>query len=385
MSWVFFIFLSTYVTCILLLKKGVQSLTFFKEKADRPEIQFSVIIPFRNEERSLPQLLQSFKELSYPSSHYEIFLVDDASTDASVMIITQFIADHPNHNIQLIPNHRHTGSPKKDAIQTAIYQARNNWIVTTDADCIIPSRWLDTLNAFIQKYQPEMVVGPIVIDASKTSDPFLSHFELLDVMSLQGTTMGAFGLGKPLMNNGANLAFTQKGFKEVQGYKGNDHLASGDDHFLLEKFCKWQPDKVCYLKTSQVIITTTSQTSWKALFNQRKRWAAKTSAFKNPLTKLLALIIFLTNFMLITVTIYSIFQMIWKVDLIYYPGLLFSIWAIKMGTDALFFNSINRFFKKRIPLQWQIICGLYYPWFTTTVALASFFGNYTWKGRHFKR
>jgi len=357
----------------------------FEDKEYPPDIQFSVIVPFRNEERALPQLLQSFKAQSYPTSHYEILLVDDASIDSSTAIIAQFIQEHPDYNIRLISSDRHTASPKKDAIQTAIHQAHYNWIVTTDADCITPSYWLETLNTFIQKHHPEMVVGPVIPDTSKIRNSFLSQFELLDILSLQGVTMGAFGISKPLMNNGANLAFTKKGFDEVQGYEGNTHLASGDDHFVLEKFLDWSPKKVRYLKTRQAIITTAPETSWRALFNQRKRWAAKAGAFKNPFTKLLALVVFLTNLLLIVITIYGIVQMMLQRNLVYYFSVLLGFWIIKIGIDALFFRSINTFFKKQISFRWQILCGLFYPWFTTAVATASFFGNYTWKGRHFKR
>ena len=385
MSWVFIILFLIYVICILLLRKGIKDLPLFEEKPALPSIGFSIIVPFRNEEKQLPQLLKSFQEQQYPTSHYELLLVDDQSTDHSATIVQQFIQAHPPIKIRLISNNRQTNSPKKDALQIAIHQAHHNWIVTTDADCITPPYWLETLSTFIQKHQPAMVVGPIMLGVAPIKNHFLSQFEVLDILSLQGVTMGAFGLGKPLMNNGAHLAFTQEGFKAVQGYKGNDHLASGDDHFLLEKFLKWQPNKVQYLKAQQAIITTAPQNSWTQLFGQRKRWAAKASAFNNPLTKLLALLIFLTNLQLIGLVLYTFIQIVLSGDFPNYLHFLLPISAGKIVVDILFFNTANTFFNKRLHLLWQIVCGLFYPWFTTTVAIASFFGNYTWKERRFKR
>ena len=53
-------------------------------------------------------------------------------------------------NVQLMHADPNSGSPKKDAIQLAIQQARSPWILTTDADCILPSNWFKTYDAFIQ-------------------------------------------------------------------------------------------------------------------------------------------------------------------------------------------------------------------------------------------
>ena len=50
------------------------------------------------------------------------------------------------------------------------------------------------------------------------------------------------------MCNGANIAYTKKIFEEVNGFKGNEHIASGDDEFLMHKIFEKYPDKVLFLK-----------------------------------------------------------------------------------------------------------------------------------------
>jgi hypothetical protein len=54
-------------------------------------------------------------------------------------------------------------------------------------------------------------------------------------LSLQGATIGSFGIGKGFMCNGANLAYKKSLFQELNGFQGNDTIASGDDVFLLQK------------------------------------------------------------------------------------------------------------------------------------------------------
>jgi hypothetical protein len=46
----------------------------------------------------------------------------------------------------LLENVRISNSPKKDAITRAIPIIKNEWIITTDADCVVPENWLLTLD-----------------------------------------------------------------------------------------------------------------------------------------------------------------------------------------------------------------------------------------------
>ena len=116
-----------------------------------------MIIPFRNEAENLPKLLKSIERLQYPKHLFEVILVDDASEDASVSVIKKVLDTNSSTdkctrtNIRVIDNVRESNSPKKDAITSAIQMAKYDWIITTDADCILPKFWLDTFDAFIQK------------------------------------------------------------------------------------------------------------------------------------------------------------------------------------------------------------------------------------------
>ena len=221
-----------YTFCMIWLTQGLKALPPFATSDQKPETYFSLIVPFRNEESHLLSLLQGLLYQEYPETHYEIILVNDASTDNSVTVITRFLKAHPQFPSRLINNKRQTASPKKDALQTAIQQAKHPWIVSTDADCIPPRLWLTTLNAYINMHQPQMIAGPIEVAIPDHKKSLVWYFEHIDVLSLQGTTMAGFGRRTPFMCNGANLAFTREGFATVKGYEGNTHLASGDDHFL---------------------------------------------------------------------------------------------------------------------------------------------------------
>ena len=111
-----------------------------------------------------------------------------------------------------------------------------------------------------------------------------------------GCTIGGFGIKKPFMCNGANLCYSKEIFHELNGFEGNNHLASGDDIFLLEKMFKHFPKKTKYLKSDKALIITSAEPTLKKLFQQRIRWASKSTSYSNRFTKIVGLIVLLTIF-----------------------------------------------------------------------------------------
>ena len=81
------------------------------------------------------------------------------------------------------------------------------------------------------------------------------HFQQLDFLSLQGATIGSFGIKKPFMCNGANFAYTKAFFKELNGFEGNENIASGDDVFLLQKAIQRDKNDVDFLKSKSIVQT----------------------------------------------------------------------------------------------------------------------------------
>lgn len=389
MIW-FFVFVGMlYAVLIISLSIGFTKINEFYTLSENPTIKFSVIIPFRNEAKNLPNLLQSIQQLNYPKELVEFLFVDDDSSDDSIAVIKNSLPVIPNEeqreisNIdkeilpeteivyKIIKNKRATNSPKKDAISTAVSIAKNNWIITTDADCFLPKNWLLVLESFIQKNDPKMVVAPVNYTIENS---FLSQFQLVDFMSLQGTTVGGFGIHFPFLCNGANLAYKKDVFLKLNGFKGNDTIASGDDIFLFEKFIQNDKQSVHYLKSKAAIVTTYPVKSWTNLIHQRARWAAKTSSFKSLKVKLIGLTILLTNLLTIT------YLCTGSIKTMYIP------FIIKISIDWLLLKPTLQFFNHKIDfVKWYIPSSVIYPFFSIYVIFNSFFFKYRWKGRSFKQ
>jgi len=303
MIFVFGIISIIYIALISVFIIGFDKIEAFTLESYVDKITFSIIIPFRNEAENLPDLLQSLSKLDYTKDLFEIIFVDDASEDNSVELLTNFKIKSSLFNIEIVTNQRMSNSPKKDAITTAIHIAKHKWIVTTDADCIVPIKWLKTLNSFIQKHNPKMVVAPVTYHIKNT---FFEYFQLLDFLSLQSVTIAGFGIKRPFLCNAANLAYKKDLFISLNGFNGNIKIASGDDIFLMEKAVKKYPKKVKYLKSKNALVTTSPQVSIKDLIHQRLRWAAKTSSLDNTFGKGVGIIVLLMNILIIIVTLLTI-------------------------------------------------------------------------------
>ncbi|MFV8345920.1 glycosyltransferase family 2 protein [Flavobacterium sp. ZB4P13] len=369
-SIVLFIVLLIYSVSIGLLIYGFTKVNTINYTGVKPKTKFSIIIPFRNEAENLPILLESLSKLNYPMELFEVILVDDESEETFKIPLSS--RAQSRDNIQIIKNIRISNSPKKDAIVTAMQIVNTDWIITTDADCIVNTNWLLTLDNYIQLHDVAMIAGAVTYDCGNS---FLHHFQQLDLASLQGATIGSFGIDKGFMCNGANFAYTKSFFQELNGFEGNDGIASGDDVFLLQKAIAKSPDKVHYLKSQNNIVITKPLNDWKSLFYQRVRWASKTSSYQSTFGKGLGVLVFAGNLCLILGVWFWIFGMI------SFPN-IFLLVVLKFSVDAVLIYKTNYFLTKT-KMRYLILSSLFYPFFSTSVALYSLFGKYEWKGRKF--
>lgn len=386
MIWFILIPITLYVLLIGAFTLAQHKIPEYVPQEKKQHIGFSILIPFRNEAINLPNLLQAIAQLSYPADCYEILLINDDSQDNSLEIVNTFIASHTHITIVCLNNIQTSGSPKKDALNLGVQQSQYDWIVTTDADCVFPSSWLHTLNSFIQDRQPKMIAGPVGIATAKSTS-LLHVFEQLDHLSLMGATLGGFGIKMPFMCNGAHLAYQKKAFIEQKGFSNNNHIASGDDHFLLEKFSNAYRHQVLYLKTKQAIITTQEQKSWRGLIEQRIRWASKASAYTYWFSKAVGSIVLLVN--LITAILMICIPIIMFSDSAFAKAKLLPLFAFslifKWTIDYMLLARIAHFFEKRTFLKWYPILLILYPFLNVYIALLSLFSAYKWKGRRFSK
>ncbi|MBC8343602.1 MAG: glycosyltransferase, partial [Bacteroidetes bacterium] len=234
------LFAVAYVILLLYYLTGWIKLKTFDIESKTPEQKFSIIIPARNEETNIQYLISDLFKQNYPNDLFEILIVDDHSEDYTAETVDKFLQQEEFSNLRLLQlrDQPSSGHGKKAAITYAVEKSINDWIICTDADCRLNSNWLSSLAAFIDEKDPVFVSAVVVFHEERT---FFEKMQSLEFMSLIGIGAATISHGKPTMCNGANMAFRRDVFLEVNGYAGNEHIASGDDEFLMHKMAAKYP------------------------------------------------------------------------------------------------------------------------------------------------
>ncbi|MBK5272966.1 MAG: glycosyltransferase [Bacteroidia bacterium] len=333
------------------------------------QIKISVIIAARNEEENIRQLLLALQQQTYPKQYFEIIVVDDNSKDSTSSVVKEF-----PEVILLQTKNEGINSGKKKAIETGIAGATGELIVTTDADCLPGKEWLQTISSFKKEKQPVFIVAPVILTSSEKRHRLLSVFQQLDFLVLQGITAASVYRNIHSMCNGANLAYERKTFYDVNGFKGIDDIASGDDMLLMHKIWKKYPHQVYYLKSKDVLVATNTMKTWKEFFNQRIRWASKAGRYDDKRIFFVLLLVYLFNLSFGVLLVAGC----WHHE--------YWFWLIGMciGKTILefpFVNSVAIFFNKQSLVKYFFLFQPLHIFYTILSGLFGQFGKYEWKGR----
>lgn len=326
-----------------------------------PQIRITVIIPARNEEENIGLLLQAIQEQTYPKELFEVIVVDDHSTDSTTLVIQQF------QSVKLIQlKEDGINSYKKKAIETGIAAATGDLIVTTDADCIPPREWLQTIAAFKEENNSVFIAASVAFDCNSS---VLQVFQAMDFMVLQGITGAAVFKKQLSMCNGANLAYEKNVFYEVNGFSGIDNIASGDDMLLMHKIWKKHPENVHYLKSKDATVSTQPMKTWKEFFNQRIRWASKAKHYNDKRIILVLILVYLFNLSFLLLLVAGCW--FWFIGL----------WIAKTMIEFPFVFSVSNFFGKQSLMKYFFFFQPLHIFYTIISGLFGQFGKYEWKGR----
>ena len=354
-------------------KMGVFQLNQIEQvRPEQSATQFTVIIPARNEAANIKACVDSILNQDYPAAAFELIVIDDFSEDDTAFIVHALSQQYPQLRLLKLADHCKEGETlayKKKAIEIAVAQAKGDWILTTDADCIVPSRWLLLYNAYIHQHQPCFVAAPVMF--IKTAG-ILNQFQVLDFLALQGITAAAVGAGKHSMSNGANLGFEKAAFIAVGGYQGVDHIASGDDMFLMHKMKQTLHKPVGYLFHPDAIVLTAAMDTWKGFIMQRIRWASKARYYDDHSITMVLTLVYFFNLSFICLALMGSWS-----------TLLIAL-AFKTFFELFFLDPVAKFFQLQPELKYFVF---YQPIHIVYNIAAGLFGQlktYSWKGRKVK-
>ncbi len=365
-----FIFLTyVYASKILFFYFGLFRL---KEGKNRKIYSVTILVPARNEEHNISKCLDSLLKQDYPKENLEIIVIDDDSNDKTAEFVQSYRSQYSLVRLISLGSCPPGVSPKKRALQVGVEAAEGEIIFTTDADCMASPKWISQM---ITHFEADvgMVVG--YVGFSKNSEKSFFHkIQSLEFIGLTTAGIGSVIAGDPIIANGANLAFRRATFKEVDGYRGEDHVISGDDDLLLQKIDQSTDWKIRASISPDTFISTQPVSYFYTFIKQRIRWASKCLVYQK-----ISLVLFLLSTYLFYLLLFiSIpFSLIF---LFHYPYPTIAL-LIKMTVDFLLIYKGTALVGRKDLRKYFLITEILQIPYILYGGFAGILAKFEWKGR----
>lgn len=242
-----------------------------KSKTKKPYV--SIVVAAKDEAILIKECLDSLKCLDYPENKIEYILINDRSRDNTLSLMENFSKSVRNVKIISIKESSEKYSGKTNALIRGAYSSKGDILLFTDADCILPEQWV---NSLISKLNAEtgIIGGFLVLDrGSSSSTPLFHSLQSLDWIYLTTFGMAWANLNLPLSLFGNNFAvkrdiyFKSGGFDVVK-----DHFT--EDFALMKSITSHTGTKVKIILDDKCAVYTHPADNFKSFYHQRKRWAA---------------------------------------------------------------------------------------------------------------
>lgn len=333
--------------------------TYLQKENKLQLVEITVLIPFRNEEKRIADLLESCLNSSVLPSKF--LFIDDHSNDKSVAKIKATLRDFP-FEILTVPEGEFG---KKKALRIGIEAVETPYFLTLDADVAFAENYFEQF----EKLSPaDLYILPAVLISKR----WFEHFFEVDLLLVNALNTGLSGLKRPIIASGANLLVRKSAFEQYDCYETHAHIPSGDDIYLLRDFRNAKADvRVCTIPTFQV--TTETPQSFSEFIHQRLRWVAKTGNVKDHLSTTLAAAQFV-----LTIAFFSLLVYLCSKSEFLFATI---IYALKVGVDMLLF--LPFFYRFKRVKAWLIlpIYQVLFPFYNLLILVLLPFFTPIWKGR----
>jgi 1,2-diacylglycerol 3-beta-glucosyltransferase len=226
----------------------------------------SVVVVAKDEESSLPRLLAALEAQTFRD--FEIVLLNDRSRDRTVQIMKAFRKKHGSR-VRLLENDEEPVGmgPKQFALDLAVRAAAGEVLLFTDADCLVPTTWVERLLPYFADPRVGIVFGQVSLESSRR---FLSRFQAFDQPLIHQWNSGTAGVGMPGSCFGNNLAARKAMIDQIGGFKALGYTLTEDAALTTAAGRhKW---RVCVCTRTDAMIRTYPRPSWAEFLNQHLRW-----------------------------------------------------------------------------------------------------------------
>lgn len=223
----------------------------------------SVVVAARDEADRLPPLLDALAAQTHPD--FEVIVVDDASEDGTAALVEARSAE--DARFRLVRVTEPVAPRKKHALTEGIAAARHDRLAFTDADCVPPPRWLETLAAHAAAEPDAVLVG---VGPFRKTRGALNAFVRYETLVTALLTAAAVGLGRPYMAVGRNFSYPRSMFDRIGGFEHSLQSLSGDDDLLVQEAHR-HGIPVRYVADPDAFVVSEAPKTWRQWARQKLR------------------------------------------------------------------------------------------------------------------
>jgi len=359
---------------------------------------FSIIVAARNEAENLPACLRSLLSQNIPVDRYEVIIADDRSSDATPQILSDAAAKYPNLRVVTITETPIGASPKKHAVTAAIAASKNEIIVFTDADCVVPATWLSCIDGyFAAEGGADLVQGVTTYSYTPGMNRLFWGLQSVDFLSHGIIAAAAIAANLPINSNANNMAFRRSVFEKTGGYGGTENVVPGDDDQLLQRVWEYgrgkgkdkkintndtnngtnenniDTNRIVFMTDQGGAVETAPTPNLSMLFEQRRRWGAVTVHYKARQVALLSAVFAFY----VTIGAAAVASICAPV---HWLPVFLSLMLVKLTGELVLMIPGTRIFNKK-HLRKYIIPGSIIQLPTVLVSVIfGVFGGFRWKG-----
>ncbi|MBU7581701.1 MAG: glycosyltransferase family 2 protein [Nostoc sp. TH1S01] len=263
-SWAYIFVLG--LTTIL----GIHALVviFAKPRRYQKEMQgelpsVSLLVAAKNEEAVIGKLVKSLCNLEYPDGQYEVWIIDDNSTDKTPQILAELAQEYKK--LKVLRRSPQAGGGKSGALNQVLPQTKGEIIAVFDADAQVPS---DLLLQIVPLFQREKVGAVQVRKAiANAKENFWTKGQMAEMALdtwFQQQRIALGGIGE-LRGNGQ---FVRRTALDSCGGWNEETITDDLDMTLRLHLDNWDIECVFYPAVQEEGVTNAI-----ALWHQRNRWA----------------------------------------------------------------------------------------------------------------
>lgn len=230
----------------------------------------SVVICTYNRARLLERVLRSLTKQSLSPDEFEVVVVDDGSSDDTCEVCGAMLEELPN--LRYVSTGANGGLSK--ARNVGVGEARGDYILFTDDDCIAEDRWVERMRDALASCE---------IAAGSVASPTKSYLKLCHNISEFHPFMPGRREGLKEFIAGANMGFRRSALEKLRGFgEGTDPV---DDMELILR-ARTRGYGIYYVPEA-VVTHDPERTTLSSIFGYSAEHASKTILLRNEYRSLL--------------------------------------------------------------------------------------------------